>query len=239
MSALPTAEQATARSIMNYKYPVPTGGFAMNNPKWQRIIGAVMQEDPSFDASQYAARVKLRQDLTAGKSSQNIRSFNTAIAHLETLRKAAKDLENTSIPAWNYVKNAAGQATGDPRIIRFINAANAVAAEAATAFKGTAGTDQEIKQWHSGIGPNMSPDQINGALDTITELLAGRIAETSQQFERGMGKPKDFHFLSDKSRRILTGQGVDPDVIDPAGAGTEPSAPAPQTPKILSIERVK
>ncbi|HUU89720.1 MAG TPA: hypothetical protein VM238_00765, partial [Phycisphaerae bacterium] len=62
------------------------------------------------------------------------------------------------------------------------------------------------------------------------ELLAGRIGETNSQYERGMGKPKDFHFLSDKSRRILSGMGVEVDVIDPGGKTSQAPSPTTQPP---------
>lgn len=229
MSDLTPVDQAIVKSVLEYKYPVPTGGFAMNNPRWQRIIGAAMTADPSFDATQYSARQRLRQDMTSGKSANNIKSFNTAIAHLETLKKAGEALQNWSFTPANTVRNAARTMVGRPMATNFMNAANAVAAEAATAFKGTAGTDQEIKAWRSGLSENMSPDQIDGAVRTITELLAGRIGETNGQYERGMGKPKDFHFLSDKSRRILSELSVDVDAIDPAGQANATTAGAADT----------
>lgn len=211
------------KQVAEYKIPLPSG-FALRSPYWQNVLSLAAAYDPTFDATQYTVRLQLRKDMTSGKSANNIKSFNTAIAHLDTLEKRGEELHNRSFTPWNTLANLASQKTGNAAVTNFLAAADAVSAEAATAFKGTAGTDQEIKAWRGSLDANMSPEQIDGAIGTITELLAGRIRETNSQYERGMGKPKDFHFLSDKSRAILGKRKVDVNEIDPAGAATAPAS---------------
>ena len=226
LAGLDENKKRTVKLIANYKAQLPTGA-ALRAPYWQDMLGLAAAYDPTFDATQYSTRQRLRIDMTSGKSSQNVKSFNTAIAHLDTLKNRAADLHNRSFTPWNTLANLASQKAGDSAVTNFLTAADAVAAEAATAFKGTAGTDREIKAWRQSLSSSMSPDQINGAINTISELLAGRIRETNSQYERGMGKPKDFHFLSDKSRKILGGLGVDVNDIDPAGAPKTEAAKDP------------
>jgi hypothetical protein len=100
-------------------------------------------------------------------------------------------------------------------------------------FKGTAGTDQEIKKWLENISSSDSPEQINASIDEAIELLGSRLYALRDQYERGLGKPKDFKFLSAKSDELLRKIGADPRLLDPVNGenrestaiGDKPIAP--------------
>ncbi len=222
LKGIDPSKAALVRKMADYKLTLPPG-FAWRTPYWQELLGLTMRFDPTFDQTQYQARQRLRQDATSGKLAGNIRSLNTAIAHLDTLKKKGEALSNWSAQPLNWAKNKMLMATGDPRVVEFENAANAVAAEAATAFKGTAGTDQEIKTWRTGLNNIQSPEQIRGGIDTITELISGRVSAIKDQFESGIGKPTDMRFLSPKSTNILTGLGVDVSKIEGGSVAAKPT----------------
>ena len=206
------------KRIADYKFVMPTG-TALRDKQLQRAITLASSYDPSFDPTQYANRQKLRGDFTSGKSAQNVRSLNTAVAHLGKLNEAGTALQNTSFPLWNTVANAAAEATGDPRIANFKTAATAVAGELANVFKNTGGTDQEINKWMANIHASQSPAQIKGTIQTAVDLLGGRLKALQDQYATGMGKPANFHLLSNESRKVLGDMGVDVDALD-SGAGT-------------------
>lgn len=214
------AEKALVRKIADYKIPLP-GGMALRSEKWQRILELVAAFDPSFDASQYEQRRRLRVDFTVGKGGQNIRSLNTAVGHLGTLEEKARALENSSYDLWNKIKNFGYSRIGDPRVVDFNVAANAVAGELATLFKNTSGTDQEIKAWRDQVEASQSPEQLRSAVETAVELLGSRLSVLTSQYETGMGKPKDFIVLQPKARRILKRFGVDPSVLDPVATSKD------------------
>lgn len=109
------------------------------------------------------------------------------------MKETGDKLNNSPIQLWNKIKNAGLVAVGDPRVTNFLNAANAVAGEMATVFKGTSGTDQEIKAWRDNLSASMSPTQIQGSVDTLIELLGSRMLALNSQFEAGMGKVKISH----------------------------------------------
>jgi hypothetical protein len=157
-----------------------------------------------------------RRDFTSGKSANNVRSLNTAIGHLETLQKAAQGLDNSSVPMWNRVANAIESGTGDPRVVRFVTAANAVENELAALFKGTGATDQEIKEWRRAFNENMSPEQLKASTSQAVELMGSRLLALRDQYEKSMGKPADFGFLNAKSRSVLKEMGVDVDALEPS-----------------------
>jgi hypothetical protein len=199
------------------------GSFALRSPYWQNMIKMVATYDPTFDATQWPVRVAVRQDFTKGKAAANVRSLNTAIGHLDSLRDAAKGLNNASAPLWNQIANYGFTQAGDPRVVKFNTAANAVAGEAATVFKGTAGTDQEIRAWREQINSSQSPEQINMAVDQITTLLASRMDALDSQWTTGMKRARDFRLLNDKSVKILQKMGRT-DIASQEAAALAPTA---------------
>ena len=157
----------------------------------------------------------MRQDFTSGKTANIIRSLNTAIGHLESFKKSADALGNVSLTALNRLKNAGGTQLGSPTVKNFDVVKNAVAGEMATVFKQTAGTDQEIQGWKDTVNASESPEQLRGAIDKMLELMNSRMQALQNQYEVGLGKPKNFRFLSDKSQKILTDFGIDINSWDP------------------------
>jgi hypothetical protein len=229
LKGLSAGDAATVKGLVDYKIPLPSG-FALKTPWGQRILAAAVSYDPAFDATQYNVRLQLKKGFNSGKEATNIRGLNTAISHLETLDKKAKELSNSWSPTWNSVSNAMITAAGDPRVRGFDMAATAVESELAAVFKGMGATDQEIKAWRTNLNAAGSPKQLKEAIDTGVELLGGRLQALQSQYETGLGKPKDFHFLSEKSRAILKKLGANVDAIDGvagtgmgSGGGTKPA----------------
>lgn len=216
---LPPETAQLVRKIANYEMDL-SKVTSLRGGQRERIASLVAMYDPTFDMTQYSARHALRRDFTSGKGAFNIRSINTAVKHLESLSKAAKQLDNSRIQLWNRVANYAGTQTGDPRVTNFKSAANAVESEMASVFKGMGATDQEIKAWRENLNEAQSPEQLQGAIATMIELMGGRLSAMDSQWTANMGKPKDFRILSPESERILKQLGVDPTTME-NGHGAE------------------
>jgi hypothetical protein len=216
LSGLPDETKNLVKGIAEYRIQLP-GGFALRTPYWQGILNRVASYDPTFEQAQYTVRYRLRQDFTSGKSAQNVRSLNTAVGHLDTLDKKGKALDNAPVQVWNWIANRGLTATGDKRVTEFNMAANAVESELAATFKGMGATDQEIKAWRENLNAAQSPAQLKGAIDTAVELMSSRLGALQSQYETGLGRPKDFHFLTEKSRSILKKLGADVDKLDGTG----------------------
>lgn len=204
-----------AKSLMNYKIPLPSS-FALANPKspWNAAIQAVSEADPTWNAAEYPSRLKLLNDFKSGKAAANVRSLNTLIGHLNSLRQSAVKLGNAGFTPGNTLANWIATKLDDPRVTNFEKAANAVEGEAATLFKGTSGTDQEIKQWRATINSSQGPRQLKEGVDKMLELMFSRLDALQSQYETGMGKPADFRLLNDKSRKILQGMGIDTSTLE-------------------------
>lgn len=222
LEGLDAGKKNIVKQIAEYRIPLPSG-FALRSPYWQNILQRVAMYDPSFDASQYNVRMKLRNDFNSGKSANNIRSLNTAVSHLGDLVKAGKGLENSPIQLWNTIANKGLTATGDSRVTKFNTIATAVESELAAVFKGMGATDQEIKAWRANINASQSPKQLKDNIDAAVNLMGGRLGALQNQHEVGMGKTKDFRFLSPKSKTILKKLGADVDKLDPVQGKVESS----------------
>lgn len=198
--------------IANYQID-PTKLASLKNNERERLIGLASQFDPSYDSSQFPVKQKIREDFTSGKSSQNIRSLNTAVSHLAALADAGGALDNTNFTPYNQIKNTISQTTGKPQVTRFNDSLNAVAGEMATVFKGTSGTDEEIKSWKDQMGSAQSPAQIQAGINQMIELMSGRLQALESQYQTGMGKPANFSFLNPNSQAILQKFGIDSNIL--------------------------
>lgn len=236
---LQTLDPLTAslvKGIANYtvdltKVSSQRGGSKGAASERNRLAQMVIQYDPTYDMTQYASRAATRTDFTKGKAANNIRSLNTAIKHIGSLAEAAEKLKNFDTPALNWIGNTVQTQTGDKRVVQFNMAANAVESEMASLFKGTGATDQEIKAWRDNLSPSMSPEQLEGAVAMAVELMSGRLAALSSQWQSTMGKPRDFVVLNEQSKKTLQKLGIDPEALDTGitagGAAGTPGATDP------------
>jgi hypothetical protein len=180
----------------------------------------VAQYDPTFDAVNYSARSKARNDFTSGKSAQNVTSYNTAIGHLGTLQQAAEALNNGSYPALNTVTNAYANATGDPRIKAFTTARQAVADELTRAFRLSGGNVSDIKGWEANINEAGSPEQLKAVIKQAVDLLGSRIHATADQYKRGMGTTANpLDLLTDSAKKTLRALPGGDQLIQELGGG--------------------
>lgn len=172
-------------------------GFALKSPYWQQMLGAVSAYDPSFDAVNYNARSKTRGDFTSGKSAQSINALNTVIGHLQTLSDAADNLNNSNLPAWNAVANFASNAAGKPQVKNFDVTKKAVVDELTRVYRGSGGSESDIKTWSDAINSSNSPEQLHSVIGQIGDLLESKVNALGEQYNQGMG-------TTDSSIRLVT-----------------------------------
>ena len=172
---------------------------------WNEALKLAMESDPTFNESTYSTRAKVRQSFTSGKDKANVTSLNTAIGHIATLKEKISKLNNFGWFTYaNSVKNLyKTKVSGAPAVKEFNEAATAVNNELATAFKGTTGTDQEVKEWRKGLDASDSPAQLNGVADTAIELLGSRIEKLREAYDVGMGTTTDFQVIRGNARKTL------------------------------------
>lgn len=218
---------AQVKALSEGRLPIPTGA-ALRSPQVQKLFAAAAQYDPDLDYANAKTRAATRKEFTSGSAAKNITSFNTVLHHIDTLQHAANDLNNGSLPAWNWIANKTESATGDPRLAKFNAAKQAVIDELERSFRGTSGTLAGIKGWEESLNSSQSPEQIKGVLGQMANLLSGRIESLGEQYKNGMGRSVDpLSLLDSKSQQVmrtLSGQGQGPvRVNSPAEAMRLPS----------------
>lgn len=183
----------------------------------ERLISLASQYNPSYDASEFPVKQKLRNEFTSGTTGQNINSINTAIGHLYVLSQYSKALGNSNIVPLNTATNTVETAFGNPKVTNFNETANAVSGELAKVFKANGATDSEIAQFQKGLNSSMSPAQLQGTINTAIALMASRLNALQTQYEQGMGQPPDSPFLNAESQKILQSLGgnSDPNQLAP------------------------
>jgi hypothetical protein len=238
MAEVPNQIKLTAKGVAEYKIALPSS-YALTKPYWQSVLAVASEMNPNFDQTQYNVRMGIRKAFTSGKEAQNIVGLNTAVGHLETFMKASKELDNSNLTSANSVANLLSKYIPvTPSLVKrqgLITGVrtkfNATKGEMASIFKQSGATDQEIASWEKTIDDpaTATPQMWKAFTDGALELMGSRMEARRSQYEIGMGEPKDFHFLNDKSRTILKGIGVDVDAWDPVtkrqtqGEGTPPS----------------
>lgn len=175
--------------------------------------------DPTYDAKQYATRQAMQKNITSGAYSKTVVAANTLIGHLKELSDAASNLggnvKGRPIGILNSAANLLSGASGSDSVNNFNIAADAVASEAATIYKGGSPAEGEIKDWRAKLNPDMTDKQIKGAINTIVNLMGGKLGNISTEYKKVMGKPAGFEILPQSSVAILKSMGIDPAKVDP------------------------
>jgi len=150
LQTLPAARAAQVKAMLDGRMAFPTA-FALKTPYWQSMIADAAQVDPTFDAVNFAARVKTRQDFTSGKNAQNIKALNTAIGHLGRLDSQIPGTSGLSgFPGATLVNqgvNMFNRSSGDPGVTNFDQTASALATELTAVFRGTGGAEADVKRY--------------------------------------------------------------------------------------------
>jgi len=183
-SAVPTidslspSDRATVQSIVDGRYPVPTGKQAMD-PNWQRLIAVAQQVDPTLDAGTYKSRAAARQNFTSGKIGEQVKALNTLAGHLATLNDSLDKLDNSDYSLVNKAANFSashGNSARASTLGTYNTAAKAVGDEAAKVFAGgqsALGDRQEIAHGLDSSQPNAA---LRSTLQTYAELVQSRLS---------------------------------------------------------------
>lgn len=245
LKTLPPSQQKLVQDIADYKMDIARV-TSLRGGERELVAGMVAQYDPTFDMTAYAARQRTRNDFTSGKSAQNIKGLNTAVAHLSSLSSAFDGLNNGSYHAVNAVENAMashlpvtqGLKDRQGALTRVRLDFNAVKNELAGAFKANGATDSEIKSWQDTVSDPVTatPVERKAFIDGAIELMGGRIGASRSQYEVGMGKPASFHMLSPEARSVLTKLGADLNTIDPGDTAAPAPAGGGTAPKVIRYD---
>lgn len=218
LATLPGELAGQVKALAEGRMQFPSG-FALKSPQIQGLLAMVSQYDPTFDAVNYGARAATRKNFTSGSAATSLNALNTVMGHLDELDKAATALNNTSIPIVNTVVNAAQKATGDPRVNQFNVTKNAVVSELERAYRGTGGSEGDLRRMSDELNSSASPDQFRAVATQYVNLLKSKMDALGDQYNKGMGTTKDgLELLNPKAQATFNRL-----------SGGQQAAPAPQS----------
>ena len=166
---------------------------------------------------------------SAGMEGRNVRSFNTAINHLDTMDKLATALDNGDIRAFNAVGNEFRKQTGSEAPTNFESAKSIVGGEVAKALTGSNMALADRKEIRDQLASANSPAQLKGVIRTLQELMGGQLSSLRQQYEVGTNR-KDFDTrLSGRAKQVISGMEAPAAPAAPSGI---PGASAPRAPSV-------
>lgn len=197
------AVASQVRAIVEGRAPYPTG-MLLKTPYGQKLAQFVTQADPSFESGNPAARTKMQADAATGKLAQNNNALNTAIGHLGELSDAAAALGNGNYPKLNWAKNIFSTETGGTAVTNFNTIRDKVAEEFTRVYRGSGGSESDIKREIDNLNAANSPDQLHQAIAHMADLAQSKIDANSEQYKTVMGplaKPRPM--VSKKTAKTL------------------------------------
>ena len=159
-------------------------------PKMASEVG-MTAEEASNNKQMFGARLKAIKDFGTGQQGQMVNSFNTAIAHLDTLKDLGEALKNKDTQVINKVGNTVKEWFGNADVTNLDTAKQIVGAEIIKAIVARGGGVDERKEAANRISRISSPDQLVGYINTTQELLAGQLYSLENQYKTTT-KQNDF-----------------------------------------------
>lgn len=153
---------------------------------------------PDFNDALHGQRVQMKTAMSKGKIGDALTAQGTLFNHLNELQTTAEDLRNTPYPIINKVGNILGLNTGDPRVTNMATIKHRVNEEAEKYFGGSgAVTVSGLAQAQKELNEAQSPEQLQGSVEKLVKLIAGRQSELLGQINRGLAYPKERQLTAD------------------------------------------
>ena len=139
----------------------------------------------------YSSQLTAINRFKSGPQGNTIKSLNTVVSHLDTMRDLGGALKNGDLVAFNRAAQRWAEETGNPAPTNFDTAKQIVGAEIIKAIGvAGAGTQTERQEASDAFNRARSPEQLAGAIETARKLLIGQLKSLRQQFKAATGRPE-------------------------------------------------
>lgn len=196
--------------------------------------GLARRIDPEYDPTVQPARANLQKDMTTGKMGVQIGGINTALQHLDQLKKHAEELDAdrlmsrfTSVNAFtNWVRKQ----TNDPKLAGLKQTMLSTATEMAKALKGNASpSTEEINEELKVMNESANAEGWDAVIRARIGLLAGQANSIRERALRLYPNRTYFGVIGPSAQKALTDMGHI-DLVDPSNFGDE-------DPKVLAAKK--
>lgn len=200
LSGLAPGLAAQIKAVGTYRQPAPAGRTSPTGIKFMTLVN---QAYPDYDASQYGAKTKARNDFTTGKNGNTVRSLNVAVQHLDQLGQLSDALANGNVQLANRIGNQFASQTGSPAPANFNAARQIVGDEIVKAIVGAGGGVSDREEAAHNISAASSPAQLAGVIKTYQGLLSGQLSGLKQQYEKSTGLNDFEDYLAPETKAKL------------------------------------
>ena len=178
-----------AFSIANYSEKPP----ALRDANRDAVMDRVYEINPNFNEGDFGNRQIAERNWTNpnGTGAKNLAATATVANHLYTMRTLADAMDAGDTPVINRVFQYIQTNLGYPEVTNFEAAKQAVSAEIVKAITGTAGALADRKEAEAILNPAKSPAQLKGAINTIEDLIGGRLEVMMESYRTGTGRSKE------------------------------------------------
>lgn len=206
------------RAVIEGRAPYPTG-MLLKTPYGQALAQHVTQADPSFEAGNAMARVKVRNEFKSGgvgSPAGQISAGNTALQHAGEMSDALERMKadtgilpsigSSDIPYLSYFANAAHnsaiQGTSEGKAYNdFMTAKNHFSEEVTKFYAGSAGSEAERARALANLDAAKSLPELRSAIKTEANLMQGKVNALQDRWRNGMGPlVQDFPLISSESQ---------------------------------------
>jgi hypothetical protein len=189
----------------------PLSGFALKTPWGQAVMAKVLESNPDYQGTNYGVRQNAMRAFATGVQGNAIRSFNTSLEHLDTLKGLVGALGGGDTKLLNRLSQGFAAQFGAPAPTNFDAAKHIVGDEIVKAIVGAGGGVADRENAAATIDRANSPEQLLGVIKTYQDLMLGQLHGLKRQYEAIPGNPTDFdRFLSPSARALI---GVAPGTV--------------------------
>ena len=187
----------------------PAKYASMRSDSRQHFINNVLQYDPNYSPQEVGLRYQAQRAYLPGtKTGDTVRSFNTAVAHLDSLGELYKALDSGNILLFNRLRNAYETETGQTVPNTLNGIAQIVGGEVVKATVGSQNALGDREELRKTLDPAISKGQAIDIIKHYQELMGGQLNSLKFAYEQGTGLHNfEEKFLMPRSREVLKSVG--------------------------------
>ncbi|MDE2096855.1 MAG: hypothetical protein KGL39_06370 [Patescibacteria group bacterium] len=158
--------------------------------------------DPSFNTYTAPMRAQAAKAFATGKQGDQLRFFNNAVQHLDTLSTLITGLGNGDVQLVNAARNAFKSQFGSVAPNDFNAAKAIVGQEIVKAIVANGGGEREREEAAQQLSAAKSPQQLNGVIDTYKHLMGAQLRDLKQQYNAAGLKNFDKYLIPESQKEL-------------------------------------
>lgn len=184
------------RAVAEYRIS-PDKVTSMRGQDRTMLAGLANVVNPKYSNSDYARKFKTVSSFSPGGSSANsVSSWATAIDHLDSLERLARDLPTNSSPTSNLFSSGySDRIKSNPAFVKYNAFLSAVAPELERASRGGSGSSVSgAEHFREALKPTIGKSALLSAIDEERKVLAARAIQLVNLYGNitGTGIPGDI-----------------------------------------------